>query len=63
MANEKTIAALAATEEERMLLVRVCDRIERAERREQPVSTFFLTPRERTLAAQLLPHILRWNKE
>ena len=55
MANEKTIAALAATEEERMLLVRVCDRIERAERREQPVSTFFLTPRERTLAAQLLP--------
>ena len=55
MASEKTIAALAATEEERMLLVRVCDRIERAERREQPVSTFFLTPRERTLAAQLLP--------
>lgn len=33
MANEKTIAALAATEAERMLLVRVCDRLERAERR------------------------------
>lgn len=55
MANEKTIAALAASEEERLLLVRVCDRIERAQRRDQPVSTFFLTPRERALAAQLLP--------
>ena len=55
MANEKTVAALAASEEERLLLVRVCDRLERAMRREQPVSTFFLTPRERALTAQLLP--------
>ena len=55
MANEKTIAALAATEAERMLLVRVCDRLERAERRGQPASTFFLTPRERELVGQILP--------
>ena len=55
MANEKTIAALAATEEERMLLLRVCDRLERAARRGQPASSFFLTPRERGLVAQLLP--------
>ncbi len=52
---EKQLAALAATEEERMLLVRVCDQLTRAERKNQPASTFFLTPRERALAAQLLP--------
>ncbi len=55
MEREKQIAALAADEEERMLLVRVCDRLERAERRGQPASTFFLTPRERTLVGQILP--------
>ena len=38
-----------------MLLVRVCDQLTRAERKNQPASTFFLTPRERALAAQLLP--------
>lgn len=57
MDREKQIAAIAATEEERRLLVRVCDRLERAERRGQPATTFFLTPRERVIVGQLLPQM------
>ena len=38
-----------------MLLVRVCERLERAKQRCQPAATFFLTPRERALVRQLLP--------
>ena len=55
MELDRKIAALASSDEERMLLVRVCERLERAEQRCQPAATFFLTPRERALVRQLLP--------
>ena len=45
MEQKKRIAAIAESEDERMLLVRVCDRLERAAARETPAATAFLTPR------------------
>ena len=55
MEQKKLIAALAESEEERMLLVRVCDRLERAQEREMPAATAFLSRREQALVRQLLP--------
>ena len=55
MEQKKRIAAIAESEDERMLLVRVCDRLERAAARETPAATAFLTPREQALVRQLLP--------
>lgn len=55
MEQKKQIAALAESEEERMLLVRVCDRLERAQERDIPASTAFLSPREQALVRRLLP--------
>ena len=55
MEQKKQIAAIAESEEERMLLVRVCDRLERAREREMPAATAFLSQREQALVRQLLP--------
>ena len=55
MDRNRQIAAIADSDEERMLLVRVCDRIERAMQRETPAATAFLSQREQALVKQLLP--------
>lgn len=57
----KRIAALGESEEERMLLIRVCDKLQRGYEREMPVSTAFLTPREQALVKQLLPNARFWG--
>ena len=54
----RKITAIAETEEERMLLVRVLDKLERGQQREMPVATGFLTPREQALVKQLMPNCL-----
>ncbi|MBR6825196.1 MAG: RNA-binding protein [Oscillospiraceae bacterium] len=61
MEKRKQIDAIAESEEERMLLVRVCDKLERGYEREMPVSTGFLTLREQALVKQLLPHAQFWG--
>lgn len=55
MDRNKTIAALAESEEERLLLVRVCDKLERAQSRDIPAASCFLSPRQQALLRQLLP--------
>lgn len=55
MDRNRQIAAIAESEEERMLLVRVCDRIERAMERDTPAATAFLSQREQALVKLLLP--------
>lgn len=50
------IAKLAETEEDRILLAKVYDRITMASTREIPASTAFLSPREQVLVASLLRH-------
>ncbi|MBQ7870599.1 MAG: hypothetical protein IJ357_00450 [Oscillospiraceae bacterium] len=55
MDRNKTIAALAESEEERLLLVRVCDKLERARDRDIPAASCFLSPRQQALLRQLLP--------
>lgn len=55
MERNRQIAAIAESEEERMLLVRVCDRLERAQLRQTPAASAFLTPREQALVKLLLP--------
>lgn len=55
MERNRQIAAIAESEEERMLLVRVCDRLERAQQRQTPAVTAFLTQREQALVQMLLP--------
>lgn len=55
MERNRQIAAIAEGEEERMLLVRVCDRIERAMQRQTPAATAFLSQREQALVRLLLP--------
>lgn len=56
MERNRQIAAIAESEEERMLLVRVCDRIERAAQRQTPAATAFLSQREQALVRMLLPN-------
>ncbi len=55
MERNRQIAAIAESEEERMLLVRVCDRLERAAQRQTPAATAFLSQREQALVRLLLP--------
>ena len=55
MDRQTAIARLAETEEDRVLLARIHDRLTAAEQRNIPAATCFLTPREQALAAQLLP--------
>lgn len=61
MDRKRQIQAVTDSEEERMLLVRVCDKLERGYEREMPVSTAFLTPREQALVKQILPHARFWG--
>lgn len=61
MDRKNQIRAIADSEEEQMLLVRVCDKLDRGYEREMPVSTAFLTPREQALVKQLLPHAEFWG--
>lgn len=61
MDRRNQIRAIADSEEERMLLVRVCDKLDRGYEREMPVSTAFLTPREQVLVKQILPHTQFWG--
>ena len=52
----KQIESVAQTQEEKMLLLRVCDKLERAMQRETSASTAFLSPHEQALVTQLLPN-------
>ena len=61
MDRRKQIAAMAESEEERMLLIRVLDKLERGYERQMPVSTAFLTPREQALVKQILPSAQFWG--
>lgn len=61
MERSRQIAAMAENEDERLRLVRVCDRLERAAEREQPAATAFLSPREQALVRQLLPGCTFWG--
>lgn len=54
--ERRQIEAVAQTQEETMLLLRVCDKLERAMQREMPASTAFLSPHEQALVMQLLPN-------
>lgn len=61
MERSRQIAAIAENEEERLRLVRACDRLERASEREQSASSAFLSPREQALVRQLLPNCTFWG--
>ena len=54
MEIREQIAHLAATREEEVLLVRVCERIRTAAQREVPAATCFLSRREQMLVSELL---------
>ena len=61
MDRRKQIGAIAETDEEKMCLIRVCDRMERAEEREMPAASAFLSPREQALVQQILPKMRFWG--
>ena len=61
MDRKNRIRAVAESEEEQMLLIKVCDKLDRGYEREMPVSTAFMTPREQVLVKQLLPHAKFWG--
>lgn len=61
MDRKNLIRAIGESEEEQMLLVRVCDKLERGYERDVPVSTAFLTLREQALVKQILPHTEFWG--
>ena len=54
MDRAKWIASCAQSEEDRVLLARVYERIEQGQRRNIPVATCFLSPREQALCDRLL---------
>lgn len=56
MEASRQIEAIAQTEEEKMLLLRVCDKLQRAMQREMPVSTAFLSAHEQALTEKLIPN-------
>lgn len=62
MDTRREIAALAESEEERMLLIRTSDRLLRGMEREQPVCSAFLTQREQALVRTLLPGCAFWGR-
>lgn len=57
MDKQHRIAAAAETEEDRLLLARIYDRLERAAQREIFACTGFLSPREQALTRRLLPEL------
>lgn len=56
MERKKQISAMCETEEEKMLLIRVCDKLERAMDRELAASSCFLTPRQQAFLGKILPN-------
>lgn len=54
MDRAKLIASCAQSEEDRVLLARVYERIEQGARRNIPTSTCFLSPREQVIAERML---------
>lgn len=57
MDKQQTIAKLAESDEDKILLARVYDRMTGAEQRCIPAATNFLTAREQVLVRRLLPHL------
>ena len=55
MERSKQISAMCESDEEKMLLIRVCDKLERAMDRAQVATTCFLTPRQQALVRKILP--------
>lgn len=55
MEASRIIESITRTEEEKMLLLRVCDKLQRAIQREMPASTAFLSPHEQALTKQIIP--------
>ena len=55
MDRNKQISAISDSDDEKMTLIRACDKIERAMERNIPASTAFLSAREQALIKQLLP--------
>ena len=54
MDRREQIAHLAATREEEMLLVRVCEKLDTALHRDIPAATNFLSKREQMLVCEVL---------
>ena len=57
MDKQKSIAAAAETEEDRLLLARIYDRLTHGANRDIFATTGFLSPREQALVQRLLPHV------
>lgn len=57
MDKQRAIAAAAETEEDRLLLARLYDRLSRAEERNIFAATGFLSPREQAMTQRMLPHL------
>lgn len=57
MDKQRSIAAAAETEEDRLLLARIYDKLTHAADREIFGCTGFLSPREQALTRRLLPHL------
>ena len=57
MDKQRAIAAAAETEEDRLLLARLYDRLSRAEERNIFTATGFLSPREQVMTQRMLPHL------
>ncbi len=55
MDRNRQIAAISENDDEKMMLVRVCDRLERAMEREIAAATCFLTQREQAMVKKILP--------
>ncbi len=57
MDKQQAIGRLAESEEDKILLARVYDRMTAAEQRNIPAATCFLSPREQVLVQKLLPQM------
>lgn len=55
MDRSKQISAMSENDDEKMLLIRVCEKLERGMEREIPVATSFLSQREQALVQKLMP--------
>ena len=57
MDKQRCIAAAAETEEDRLLLARLYDKLNHGAEREIFSCTAFLSPREQAMVKKLLPHV------
>jgi len=57
MDKQRCIAAAAETEEDRLLLARLYDKLNHGAEREIFSYTAFLSPREQAMVKKLLPHV------